>query len=507
MRVESKTCEPLATAQVQDGSHESFIGGAFLLTLCNLISQVINYGIHIGVGRLLAPGIYGYFGIIVSIFSIIETILRWGVSKAVAFHVGRDHGKAGQILKKALQLQTVYVLTFFFLFFAFSNRLAVFLGDPGLASYLRSGAFFIIAFGFVPVYAGFLNGTGAFRKQGAMAVIRSVVKLGFIVTLLAYGMEIYGVIAAYTASTFAASLYGLWASRPNPGAGVGTVEAKNIIGFGFPLFVSGLAASLLLRMDLFMIQSLLSDRVLTGLYASASALVKAPYFLSLGTGLVVFRRIVQLRAKSPSTVRGFVSKTTYYYFLALAPIPFVLSASAEPILGLTFGDNYLPAAPVFRILSFCFVFMVFQDVLMTLITGLGRPRWSMGLSLVLLPVQFFLVYKGIFANGIAGAALATTISWALGTLIGTIYLMRGGYLTLPKWTTFVKVAIASVSSYYLALWGSPQGFWLIAFVPLLYLLYLAFVRLMGELNEGEIHALVVNSLPTRTQSLTLGKNS
>jgi O-antigen/teichoic acid export membrane protein len=78
--------------------------------------------------------------------------------------------------------------------------------------------------------------------------------------------------------------------------------------------------------------------------------------------------------------------------VGLAPIPFILCASAEQVLNFTFGANYLPATPVLKILSFCFTFMVLQDVLSTIIAGLGNPGFSMGLSLVLLPTQLFMIY-------------------------------------------------------------------------------------------------------------------
>jgi len=317
--------------------------------------------------------------------------------------------------------------------------------------------------------------------------------------LLAYGFEIYSIIIAYTVSTLVTTVFGFWASRTNSAAAKTQVEAKQIVAFGLPLFISSLAASLLMRMDLFMVQSILSDRVLTGLYASACALIKAPYFLSLGTGLVLFRKIAQLRVKRPSEVRGFISNTIYFYLLGLAPIPFILSASAEQILGLVYGEHYLLAAPALRILSFCFAFMIFQDVLMTSIAGLGRPRWSMALGLVLLPIQFVLVQQGISILGLTGAALATTACWGLGTLLGAVYLVRQGYLVLPNWRTFLRVGIASGLSYCIALWVSPSGFWLIAFAPFVYLLYLGFIAFMGELSAAQINALFTNFLPVRSR--------
>ena len=498
MITEAQIAKPREEAALKD-EERSFVRGAFSLTLCSIIAQVVNYGIHVGVGRFLAPSAYGSFAIIVATFSIIETVLRWGLAKSVAFHVARDKAGAKQILKKSLRLQTVYAVICFSVFYGLSDRVAVILGDPGLSSYLRAGAFFIVAFAFVPVYGGFLNGVGAFRKQGAMGVIRSLVMLSFVVTLLAYGFEIYSVIIAYTASTLAATVYGFWASRAASGTAKIPVQTKHIVAFGLPLFVSSLATSLLMRMDLFMIQSILTDRVLTGLYASACALIKAPYFLSLGTGLVLFRRVAQLRAKSPAAARDFISKTLYYYLLGLAPIPFILSASAEPILDLVYGQDYLLAAPALSILSFCFALMILHDVLMTAIAGLGRPRWSMVFGLALLPVQFVLVHQGIVAMRLTGAALATTACWGIGTLLGVIYLVRQGYLVLPKWKTFLRVGIASGASYYIALWGSPSGFWLIAFAPFIYLLYFTLIRLMGEISAGQVNSFVVNFLPARSR--------
>lgn len=506
MRVESESLSPAAAPERKGGRAPSLIGGAFSLTLCSLVSQVINYGIHIGVGRVFAPGVYGSFGIVMSLFSIMETILRWGLGRAVAFYVAREKGGAGQILKTSLRLQALYALFCFGAFFVLAGPLARLLGDASLSSYFRWGAFLVLAFAFVPVYTGFLNGMGAFARQGALTVLRSGANLVLIAALLAYGMEIYGVIAAYLASTMIAAGYGFWMSRPDRNAPRAAVETRHIVAFGLPLFVSSLAAALLMRMDLFMIQSLLGDAALTGLYAAAAALIKAPYFMALGPSHVVFRRAVQLRTQSPAQAREFVSKALYYYLVALAPVPFILAAAAEPILALAFGIPYLPAAPAFKILSFCFVFMILLDLTISLIAGLDRPRWSMALSVGLLPAQFFLMRWWIIAGGLTGAALATTVCWALGALAGTAYLAFRGYLVLPHWKTFFKIGVACGAIYYAALWGSPSGLWIAAFCPMLYIFYAALVRLMGELNDDELRGLASKIFPGRRTGWALRRN-
>jgi O-antigen/teichoic acid export membrane protein len=478
--------------------NQFWLAGALSLTVRNLIAQIVNYSIHIGLGRFFAPAAYGSFGIIASVFSVLETVLRWGVGRSVAFHVARDPEGAKAVLKKSLRLQTMYGVLCFLVFLSLADRLAVILGDSGIASYLRWGAFFILGVSFVPVYSGFLSGYGAFCQQGTMTVLRSLAKLFIMVVLLAAGMQMYGVIAAYTASAALAAAYGFWISRQASGVPKQEVQAKQIVAFGLPVFVSALAGSLLMRMDLFLVQALTNDRVLTGFYTCAFSLIKAPYFLSYGTGQVVFRTVARLKTESPAEVRRFIQKTVYYYVLGLAAIPFILSASAEQILVLTFGSSYLPAVPAFKILAFCLMFMILNDLMASLIVALDRPRLGMILSLCLLPLQFWLTSRWISSGGLVGVALATTVSWAVGTLLSAVYLLGKGYLVLPKVTTFLKVGIASMLSYYVTLWGCPSGIWLVVFCPLVYLLYLGLLKLQGEFNNGEARVLLARFLPAKT---------
>jgi O-antigen/teichoic acid export membrane protein len=466
------------------------IGGTFSLTLGNLVSQGINYGIYIGLGRFFSPAVYGYFGIIASTFALLQVILRWGLPRSVSYYVAQDKDSARDVLKKSLGLQTVCSLTCFLLFFWFADRLAIALGDPGLSTYLQFCSFFILTFAFVPVYSGLLNGLGAFSNLAGIVVIRHLAKLFLVMGFLAVGTGIYGVIAAYTLSPLVAIACAVWVVRPYLSAAKKQIEVKNIINFGFPLFISGLAVSLLLRIDLFMVQSFLGDPVLTGLYTSASTLIRGPYFLSIGAGMVLFRVVAHLRAKNPSVVREFISRCTRYYLLGLAPVPFILYATGEEILRITFGEAYLLAVPPFRILTLCFLFMVLFSVVTNFIAALDRPRLSMALSLLLLPVQVFLIYAWISTKGLIGVATATTLTWALGAFLGVSYLLRGGYLMLPKWRTLLNVGVASLCTYYLALWASPSGLWLLVFYPLVYSFYLALLGLTGEIGNGEIRALL-----------------
>ena len=500
------TTSSLSKAAKDKNLLATVIGGAFSLTLANVVSQGINYAIYIGLGRFFSPAVYGYFGIIASIFALLQVTVTWGLPRAVSYYVAQDKDAARDVLKKSLGLQIVCSLACFLLFFWFADQLALALGDPGLSAYLRASSFFILTFAFLPVYSGLLNGLGAFSKLAGIVVIRHLAKLFLVMGLLAAGTGIYGVIVAYTLSPLVAIAYAIWVVRPDLCAVKRQVEAKNIITFAFPLFISALAVSFLLRIDLFMVQAFLGDKILTGLYTAASSLIRGPYFLSLGAGLVLFRVVAHLRAKGPSEVREFISRCIRYYLLALAPVPFILYATAEEILKLTFGSVYLPAASPFRVLSFCFLFMVLYHVVTTFISALGRPRLCMALSLLLVPVQLFLIYEWISTKGLVGVALAITVSWALGSLLGVLYLLHKGYLVLPRWRTLLNVGIASLFSYYLVLWVSPSGFWLLVFYPVVYFFYLLLLKLAGDVSNGEVRALLAILLPARSHAQKVESN-
>jgi O-antigen/teichoic acid export membrane protein len=480
-----------------DALRQTVVSSAVSLTVADMVVQVINYGIQIGLARYLTPAKYGYFGIIVSILILLEVVLRWGLPQAISYFVAQDRDTAQDTLRKSVGLQAIFGLLCFLVFLWFANNLALVLGDAKLSDYLYACAPFILTFALVPAYAGFLNGLGAFTHLAALRAVSHLVKLLLVVVLLYAGAGIYGVIAAYTVSPLVIIAYGSFLVRSRSWPTRKSVGAKHIFRFGFPVFIAVLAVSLLMRIDLFMVQSILGDEIRTGLYTAASSLMRGPYFLSLGTAAVFFRMTAQLRAESLSKVREFVSRVARYYLLGLAPIPFILYATAEETIRMVFGDNYVMAVPTFKVLSFCFAFMVLYNVVTTFILALARPQFAMILALVLIPVQVLLIYIGIFTHELVGVALATTLTWGLGTLVGIFYLVREGCLSLPRWKTVLKITIASIFSYSVALWILPHGLWLLILYPCVYFIYVAFLRLTGEIGSEEIRLLYLAFSPAK----------
>jgi len=480
-----------------DAVSQTTVSSAVSLTVADIVAQVVNYGIQIGLSRYFTPAEYGHFGIIASILVLLEVVLRWGLPRAISYFVARDRDTAQDTLKKWVGLQAIFGLSCFLVFVWFADNLALVLGDAKLSDYLYACAPFILTSALVPAYTGFLNGLGAFTQLAGSRAVSHLVKLLLVTVFLYAGAGIYGVIAAYTVSPLIIIAYGCFFVRSRSWSTGKSVGAKHIFRFGFPLFIAALAISLLMRIDLFMVQSILGDQIRTGLYTAASSLMRGPFFLTLGAAAVFFRRTAQLRAESLSMVREFVSRVFRYYILALAPIPLILYATAEATIRMVFGDTYAMAVPTFEVLSFCFAFMVLYNVVTTFIAALARPQFAMILALVLIPVQVLLIYVGIVTHGLVGVALATTVTWGGGTLIGILYLLREECVDLPSRETATKITIGAIGSYYVAAWISPHGLWLLLFYPCVYLGYLAFLRLTGEIGSEEMRLVHLTLRPAK----------
>ncbi|MDC0361966.1 polysaccharide biosynthesis C-terminal domain-containing protein [Halioglobus sp.] len=137
-----------------------------------------------------------------------------------------------------------------------------------------------------------------------------------------------------------------------------------------------------------------------------------------------------------------------------------MSATAEPLIGVLFGDKWLPAAPLLQLLALVMPFRLLSNVFSPLLWGVGAPRTSAmnyAIAAVLMPVAFlFGAQWGIF--GIACAWL----------------FMYPVVFVVTAWRTCQQVCLP-VSAYLAALWRP-----LIAGIAL----YMAVLALRGGLSGG-----------------------
>src|SRR5258706_13148903 len=98
--------------------------GAIYLTFSSVIFLISGYVINIWLGRYLGAEIFGIFGIIISLVTVINLTQTAGLPQAVSKYIASHAEKTEAIYKAGFFLQIISTGVVSVLFFLFSSMLA-----------------------------------------------------------------------------------------------------------------------------------------------------------------------------------------------------------------------------------------------------------------------------------------------------------------------------------------------------------------------------------------------
>ena len=99
----SKDKNPIR-AKSQIGEH------VCLIMIAKVMWVLSNFIIHVSIARLLGPGLYGIFGVILSILSIGFLVLGNGLRQAIVKYVAEKPDSPGSITRTGLIMQLMLVM-------------------------------------------------------------------------------------------------------------------------------------------------------------------------------------------------------------------------------------------------------------------------------------------------------------------------------------------------------------------------------------------------------------
>ncbi len=458
--------------------------GTVQLMTAQVVFLASGYAIHFGLGRLLGPELYGIFGVVISLLTLSAIISRVGIPRAASKFIAEDVELVNTIKKKALGIILVLGIIVSSLYFIFAGVIANLLNDPTLVPYLRLSAFAILPAALYTIYLASLNGMRLFGKQATASVIYSLTKVSLVLGLVMMGYSVAGAILGYVA----ASLVGMLVARYqcNFKGVVNDFDVRKLIGFAIPVMFFSVATNLLMSIDLLSIKAILKENVLTGYYTAASTLAKPPFFIFAAVSGTLFPSIANAYAKNDKKLTSrYITQSLRYLLLLLVPLTFMVSATSENLISLVYTSTYVPAGPALGILIFGIGFMTLTTVLNAVIMGIGKPWISLTIALVIIPIAVVLNLILIPLYQLNGAAIATTVTAFIGTLISASYVFRK-FKPLVSPLSFVRILIVSLFIYLISSSYPLAGILLPLEYAFLFLIYFATLRIVGELKNEDI---------------------
>jgi O-antigen/teichoic acid export membrane protein len=171
--------------------------------------------------------------------------------------------------------------------------------------------------------------------------------------------------------------------------------------------------------------------------------------------------------------------------LLLIPFAAVMAASAGEIVGLLFGDQYLHSTQVFQYLIFAGVGNVAVSIGAAILTGAGRPSWTLWISAPLPAVAIVAHAWAIPRYGPSGAAFVTAVCATGGALVGFVAIQRFWDATPPFATLIKSALIATAGAAVAASWSTP-GLLVLLKLGALCTAFVVLMLVSGELDAAPV---------------------
>lgn len=497
----------------EETSYGRYIVRGAGITFIGLVTIGVS---HLILRMFLAQGLskaeFGLFFAVFSFFSFINVFSHLGLNRAIIRFVSKfkTEKKLGQVKSSILTSLIVITGTSLLipgLVIGLSNFLASsYFESPKAVPVLIILSIWFFFMSFHNFLLSTLQGFKDFFGRTLGRIIRSLVpSIGVVIFATLFDLELISAATSYLLgaiiSTFLLYIflrrrhYSKLSKAPSSISGS---LMKKMVLFGMPLILSGVATSVIGRMDTLMLTGLRSlDDV--GIYKIAK--VTRPVLMYFGSALAapLFPMVSELWAKKDvRKLRNALALMIKYSIILVVPAALVFIAFPEIIIRFLFGSKYLAATNAMRVLAFSVIFLAVGSIFTSSLSGIGKTPLVLratGTAAVFdIPANFLLIPP----YGATGAALATGVSFLIMFALSFYYAKREIDFTLP-FSPLIKtgaggaitlILIFSLKSILpVPLW--PKFFLVLALSTLFYLGWLFWARVIRE----EDLDIIVTSVP------------
>lgn len=476
---------------------QKFTQAVVWLTLAEIIYNLSGYVVHALTGRLLGPEAYGRYGIVITLTTMIIVLVGNGIPTTMSKYLSAAFEKNPQdiysIRRSSAKLQALIMGGLTIIFFLTAPLIARALGDQTLTPLFQLSALIIPAFAASSFNLYYFIGLHFFRIQALLKTIRSIARVGFIVTLAYYagvdGAVMGNILAPATVFITGLLLEGYLTKKyfPQAVAAPSTTSFpwQTLLTYAWPLTVFLLFYELILTTDLYLVKAILGSDYLTGIYNAAITVGRIPYYLFYALALILIPAIAKTTAEEDhQETERLVNQSLRLLVLLLFPLVTLLVAYAPQILNLFYGNRFDAAATPMNIYCVGVAFLTVFYVLSFALNGAGLVKIPMRLSIYGVIGMLLLNIILIPRYELIGAALSTTIVCFVLMLAILWYIEHHFRVRLTLRTFFTSLLSALLIA--LATRALPQGNWsFMVSGAVLFFAYFALLKLFRELKDTD----------------------
>jgi len=424
------------------------------IVLVGLLLGKIFASIFSIIAARIGPSQYGIFSLgttIIDFFIIISLFgMHEGVIRYVSFYLGKkDMPRVKSAITMSIKYSMIASFVMSILLFFLAPIISVKLfNKPELIPILR---ILIIALPFSVLARIFIYSLRAFHKVKEQIISEEIIfkslKVMFLIALFAIiGVNIYGVIFSQIAGAivfFVLSFILLEKTFPIINTKVRGIDySQELIGYSLPLAFFGMINSFLAWTDILVLGHFNSSADV-GIYSiahlAASMMLLVPFSL-LNIFLPIITEVYVTKKDEFKKIYFIVSR---WIFLATFPVFLIMVLFSRQLLSILFGQEYGAGAVSLSILALGYLCYGLSQTSINTLNMVKKTKSVLYISIITLFLNVLLNYLLIPLYGMNGSAIATTISFLIGS-VAAIFFSRKYLNLVPFRKEHLKLFIAGI---------------------------------------------------------------
>ncbi|MDF2037671.1 flippase [Cytobacillus oceanisediminis] len=413
-----------------------------IMTLSRQISGILlGLLASIIIARSLGPEGNGLYQLIVLLPTTLMTLLNLGVGTSSVYYVGQKKYDIKDIIKtntaSGAVLSLVAVIIGLIGVMFFSDKF--FEGVP--QNYLYFILLIMPLLMLNDFYLVIFQGVQDFKSFNSLALLRQLAALiTLVIFIFVLKIGLVGTVIAFIAGVVAQFIVTLILLNKNLKTNLFTgsfskAYFKESFSFGFKAHFSNVLSFINYRADIYLISMFLNPAAV-GLYGVAVSIAERLWIVSQSISSVLYPAISSSSDVDSKNKLTSVISRNVLFFSIIAGIVFYFAS--DLIFRLLFGEAYADSSDILKMLLPGIILFSVDRILSNDLAGRGKPELNMYTSIFTVASNIILNILLIPKIGIAGAAVSTSVTYSLSTLVKMILFKRETGVSYAKMVLLQK---------------------------------------------------------------------
>lgn len=394
----------------------------------NAIAVVVSLATTVIVARSLGPMEKGRFDLMTAAAGLLSLVLSLSIPSGITYAVARGLADVGPLTRRAIPIVLAQAI-------ATVSILSILSGSGGADFLLPAGspinaqiaiAILVACVSLSAVFKAVLLGQERYAAanwrdlSGRVAVLAAVGLMAAVSLARGQHPVATEVVWAVIIGTAVGAVILHQASR-QAAAGEGSAALRTIVSFALPSYAANIIQFLNYRLDLFLV-GFFRGAAEVGLYALAATIGQLIWLLSNSIASVLFPSVAGQR-RSPRDAALRTALVARYTLFASIVGATMLAFGSRLLIGTMYGPEFLQATIPLLLLLPGITVLAPASILAAHLAGVGRPGMNLLASTVGFAATVVLDIALIPAFGMAGAAIASSVSYSIAAVAtATIYI-------------------------------------------------------------------------------------